>query len=90
MSQSRPTTIVCMSSFLKGEEFIRECKRLGCRVLLITECSMGDNLQAANPSVEFVRSCFMCPYMKRISLPKILHSLVFWEMRSHHGYYSCR
>lgn len=36
MSQSRPTTIVCMSSFLKGEEFIRECKRLGCRVLLIT------------------------------------------------------
>lgn len=45
------------------------------RVLLITECSMGDNLQAANPSVEFVRSCFMCPYMKRISLPKILHSL---------------
>jgi len=45
------------------------------RVLLITECSMGDNLQAANPDVEFVRSCFMCPYMKRISLPKILHSL---------------
>jgi biotin carboxylase len=36
VSQSRPTTIVCMSSFLKGEEFIRECKRLGCRVLLIT------------------------------------------------------
>ncbi|HEX2209463.1 MAG TPA: hypothetical protein VHG93_17425 [Longimicrobium sp.] len=32
----RPTTIVCMSSFLKGHEFIRECKRLGCRVLLIT------------------------------------------------------
>jgi quinolinate synthase len=45
------------------------------RVLLITECSMGDNLQAANPKVEFVRSCFMCPYMKRIALPKILHSL---------------
>jgi len=45
------------------------------RVLLITECSMGDNLQAANPKVEFVRSCFMCPHMKRISLPKILKSL---------------
>jgi len=44
-------------------------------VLLITECSMGDNLQAANPKVEFVRSCFMCPHMKRVSLPKILKSL---------------
>ena len=36
VSQSRPATIVCMSSFFKGGEFIRECKRLGCRVLLIT------------------------------------------------------
>ena len=45
------------------------------RVLLITECSMGDNLQAANPKVEFVRSCFLCPHMKKISLPKILKSL---------------
>lgn len=45
------------------------------RVLLITECSMGDNLQAANPKVEFVRSCFLCPHMKRVTLPKILHSL---------------
>ena len=32
----RPVTIVCLSSFLKGEEFLRECKRQGCRVLLIT------------------------------------------------------
>ncbi len=45
------------------------------RVLLITECSMGDNLQTANPKVEFVRSCFLCPHMKRITLPKILKSL---------------
>ncbi|HEU0300411.1 MAG TPA: hypothetical protein VFR37_13170, partial [Longimicrobium sp.] len=42
MSQSRPTTMVCMSSFLKGEEFIRECKRLGCRVLLITVEKLRD------------------------------------------------
>jgi hypothetical protein len=32
----RQPTIVCLSSFLKGQEFIRECKRLGCRVLMIT------------------------------------------------------
>lgn len=36
MSPSRPTTILCLASFYKGEEFIRECKRLGCRVLLLT------------------------------------------------------
>lgn len=49
--------------------------RKPARVLLITECSMGDNLQAANPDVEFVRSCFLCPHMKKITLPKILSSL---------------
>lgn len=45
------------------------------RVILITECSMGDNITAANPNVEFIRSCQLCPHMKRITLPKILHSL---------------
>ena len=33
---TRPVTILCLSSYLKGQEFLRECKRLGCRVLLIT------------------------------------------------------
>ena len=32
----RPTTILCLASYVKGQEFIRECKRLGCRVLLVT------------------------------------------------------
>jgi quinolinate synthase len=45
------------------------------RVLLVTECSMADNLVAANPSVEFVRPCNMCPHMKRISLSNILTAL---------------
>ncbi|HYW08095.1 MAG TPA: hypothetical protein VE913_14125 [Longimicrobium sp.] len=36
MNASAPTTILCLSSFFKGEDFIRECKRLGCRVILIT------------------------------------------------------
>ncbi len=45
------------------------------KVVLITECSMGDNISKANPNVEFVRSCHLCPHMKRITLPKILHSL---------------
>ena len=45
------------------------------KVVLITECSMGDNIAQANPNVEFVRSCNLCPHMKRITLPKILYSL---------------
>jgi quinolinate synthase len=45
------------------------------RVVLVTECSMSDNVAAEYPDVEFVRPCNLCPHMKRITLPKILHSL---------------
>src|ERR1700742_4800767 len=47
------------------------------RVVMITECSMADNLQAELPDVEMVRPCNLCPHMKRITLPKILDSLVY-------------
>jgi hypothetical protein len=33
---ARQTTILCLASYFKGQEFLRECKRLGCRVLLLT------------------------------------------------------
>jgi quinolinate synthase len=46
------------------------------RVVMVTECSMADNVQAEMPDVEFVRPCNLCPHMKRITLPKILESLV--------------
>jgi len=45
------------------------------RVLLITECSMADNVSGKYPNVEFVRPCNLCPHMKRNTLTKILHSL---------------
>jgi quinolinate synthase len=45
------------------------------RVLLVTECSMADNVSGTYPSVEFVRPCNLCPHMKRNTLPKILQSL---------------
>ena len=45
------------------------------RVVLVTECSMSDNVAVEHPDVEFVRPCNLCPHMKRITLPKILHSL---------------
>jgi quinolinate synthase len=45
------------------------------RVVMVTECSMSDNVAAEYPDVEFVRPCNLCPHMKRITLDKILHSL---------------
>jgi len=45
------------------------------RVLLITECSMADNVSGIYPDVEFVRPCNLCPHMKRNTLQKIAHSL---------------
>jgi quinolinate synthase len=44
-------------------------------VVLMTECSMSDNVAVEYPEVSFVRPCNLCPHMKRITLPKILHSL---------------
>jgi quinolinate synthase len=45
------------------------------RVVMITECSMSDNVAVEHPDVEFVRPCNLCPHMKRITLEKILYSL---------------
>jgi quinolinate synthase len=45
------------------------------KVVMITECSMSDNVSVNNPNVEFVRPCNLCPHMKRITLPNILRSL---------------
>ena len=50
-------------------------ERRPAKVVMITECSMSDNVAVAYPDVEFVRPCNLCPHMKRISLPKILRSL---------------
>ena len=45
------------------------------KVMMVTECSMSDNIQIENPNVDFVKPCNMCPHMKKITLPKILDCL---------------
>ena len=45
------------------------------KVMMVTECSMSDNIQVENPNVEFIKPCNLCPYMKKITLPKILDCL---------------
>ena len=45
------------------------------RVMMITECSMADNVARETPDTEYVRPCNLCPYMKRITLDNIRTSL---------------
>ncbi|MEM7006827.1 MAG: quinolinate synthase NadA [Pseudomonadota bacterium] len=49
------------------------------KVVLLTECSMSDNVAAENPGVEFVRPCNLCPHMKRITMENIYDCLVNME-----------
>jgi len=53
--------------------------RKPARALLVTECSMADNVAAETTGVEFIRPCNFCPHMKRITLPKILDSLLYMQ-----------
>src|SRR5438132_12821140 len=57
MPETRPLTILCLASYEKGEDFIRECKRQGCRVLLLTVEKLG---QAAWPR-ESIDEVFLLP-----------------------------
>ena len=46
------------------------------KVVLLTECSMSDNVAAENPDTNFIRPCNLCPHMKRITLENIYDCLV--------------
>ncbi|WP_315804122.1 quinolinate synthase NadA [Bradyrhizobium sp. SZCCHNS3002] len=45
------------------------------RVVLLTECSMSDNVAVLHPDIEFIRPCNLCPHMKQITLKNIRHAL---------------
>jgi quinolinate synthase len=45
------------------------------RVVLLTECSMSDNVALQYPDLDFIRPCNLCPHMKRITLKNIRHAL---------------
>ncbi len=46
-------------------------------IMLITECSMGDNLRSVFPDKHFVSTCQTCPHMKKITLEKVRDALLF-------------
>jgi len=49
--------------------------RKPARVVLLTECSMSDNVAVQHPDLEFIRPCNLCPHMKRITLANIRRAL---------------
>ncbi len=55
------------------ENYIRESGKEN--VMLITECSMGDNLRSIFPDKSFISTCHTCPHMKKITLRKVLDAL---------------
>ena len=72
-----PPSVVAEADFAGSTsgmiDFVAE--KSPARVVLVTECSMSDNVAVQFPKVDFVRPCNLCPHMKAITLPKILHAL---------------
>jgi len=62
-----------VGSTAQMQKFVQE--KRPTRVLMVTECSMSDNVAAEVNDVEFIRPCNLCPHMKRITLPKIYEAL---------------
>ncbi|MGA9306906.1 MAG: ATPase [Candidatus Sulfotelmatobacter sp.] len=69
MAESRPLTFLCITTYEKGQEFMRECKRQGCRVLLLT----AEKLREADWPRESLDDTFYLP--AEISLPDIVQAV---------------
>ena len=63
----------------KGMIDYAKSRDAGSKVLLVTECSMASNIEQEADGVEFIKPCNLCPHMKRITLPKILASLLYMK-----------
>lgn len=50
-------------------------KRRPARVVMVTECSMADNVAVEFPEITFTKPCNLCPHMRRITLPKVYDAL---------------
>jgi biotin carboxylase len=57
VSQAGPLTILCIATYEKGQEFMKECRRQGCRVLLLT----SDGLRGADWPREAIDETYYIP-----------------------------
>lgn len=72
-----PPEVVAEADFAGSTAVMSDyvAKKKPGRVVLLTECSMSDNIAVDHPAVEFVRPCNLCPHMKRITLGNIRRAL---------------
>ncbi len=71
MPDHHPTTILCLASYFKGEALLRACKRLGCRVILVTQDQLADEAWPRDSIDEF----FQMPSLSR--RPDILYAVSY-------------
>ena len=72
-----PPEVIASSDFTGSTSGMSQYvkKNQPSKVMLVTECSMSDNVQVENPNVQFIKPCNLCPHMKTITLPKVLECL---------------
>jgi len=72
-----PPDVMAASDFAGSTAALQDyvVEKRPAKVVLLTECSMSDNVAAAAPDVDFVRPCNLCPHMKRITLEGIYDAL---------------
>ena len=72
-----PPEVVAESDFCGSTAMMMDfvTQKRPSQVVLVTECSMADNIAAQNPDIEFIKPCNMCPHMKRMSLKNIRRAL---------------
>ena len=72
-----PPDVIAASDFTGSTgSMISHVKNTNAKnIFLVTECSMSDNVQIENPTINFIKPCNLCPHMKKIELPKILDCL---------------
>src|SRR4249920_3141942 len=71
MPESRPLTILCVSSYEKGQEFLRTCKAIGCRVLLLTV----EKLREADWPRESIDEIFFMP--EELPIQALIYAVSF-------------
>ena len=72
-----PPEVIASSDFTGSTSGMSQYvkKNQPSKVMLVTECSMSDNVQVENPNVQFIKPCNLCPHMKTITLSKVLDCL---------------
>ena len=77
MPADRPITVLCVTSYEKGQEFLRTCKKLGCTVLLLTL----EKFRNANWPREAIDEMFFMP--PELPIQDLIHAVTYTARTRH-------